>query len=265
MPNAENALKTDAMAELNARQIKILDHVQQQGFAAIESLADYFDVTPQTIRRDINQLCDKDLLQRFHGGAGMPSSAENVDYSTRQIHNPQEKQSIALIVARMIPDNSSLFINLGTTTEEVAVALENHHGLRVITNNLNVANTLSRFNDCEIIIAGGLLRRRDSGIVGEATIDFINQFKVDFGVIGISGIDHDGTLLDFDYREVRVSQAIIKNSRRVFLVADHSKFGRNAMVKLGHLRDVDAIFTDRNPPKDVLDIIQAEDIGLHVA
>ena len=250
---------------LNPRQIKILDYIQQQGFAAIDGLSEHFDVTPQTIRRDINQLCERELLQRFHGGAGMPSSAENIDYSTRQIHNRNEKKKIAALVARFIPDHSSLFVNLGTTTEAVATALSRHRGLRVITNNLNVANTLSRADESEVIIAGGVLRNRDNGIVGEATIDFVNQFKVDFGVIGISGIDQDGVLLDFDYREVRVAQAIIKNSRRVFLVADHSKFGRNAMVRLGHLRDVDAVFVDQSPPQEVRQILMEENVTLHIA
>ena len=86
-----------------------------------------------------------------------------------------------------------------------------------------------------MVVAGGVVRARDGGIVGEAAIDLIRQFSVDFAVIGISGIDLDGALLDFDYREVRVAQAIIANSRQVFLAADHTKFGRNALVRLGQL------------------------------
>jgi len=168
-------------------------------------------------------------------------------------------------VAAEIPDNASLFINIGTTTEEVAKALVDHKGLRVITNNLNVANILGGKPDFEVIVTGGLVRSRDRGIVGEASIDTIQQFKVDFGIIGISGIDEDGTLLDFDYREVRAAQAIIKNARRVFLATDATKFGRNAMVRLGHIDEIDAIFTDRVPPKAMMDILAAAEVELHVA
>ena len=125
-----------------------------------------------------------------------------------------EKQRIARLAARHVPDQASMFINIGTTTEEVARALIDHQGLRVITNNINVATILMPTPTFEVIVAGGVVRRRDRGIVGEATIDFINQFKVDVGIIGISGIDDDGTLLDFDYREVRVARTIIENSRR---------------------------------------------------
>jgi DeoR family transcriptional regulator, glycerol-3-phosphate regulon repressor len=105
-----------------------------------------------------------------------------------------------------VPNGCSLIINIGTTTEAVAHALLHHQGLRVITNNLNVAAILSDNPDCEVIVAGGVVRARDRGIVGEATVDFIRQFKVDIGLIGISGIEADGTLRDFDYREVKVAR-----------------------------------------------------------
>ncbi len=116
-----------------------------------------------------------------------------------------------------------------------------------------------------MIVAGGAVRTRDRGIVGEATVDLIGQFKVDFGIIGISGIDEDGTLLDFDYREVRVARAIIENSTQVFLAADHSKVGRNAMVRLARVSQIDALFTDRVPPAALREALAAAEVTLHVA
>ncbi len=237
-----------AQLQFNDRQRQMLERVREQGFASIEALTQYFAVSAQTIRRDINALCRVGLLRRYHGGASLPSSVENVAYTARQVMYLAEKQRIAACVAEQIPDRASLFMTLGTTTEEVAKALVDHHGLRIITNNLNVAMILSGNPSFEVIVAGGVVRHRDRGITGEPTIDFIGQFKVDFGVIGISGIDQDGTLLDFDYQEVRVQQAIIANSRSVFLAADHSKFGRNALVRLGELSQVNALFTDQEPP-----------------
>jgi DeoR family glycerol-3-phosphate regulon repressor len=250
---------------MNQRQQEILILVQQQGFVAIETLAQNFNVTPQTIRRDINTLCDQQLLTRYHGGAGLTSSVENVEYTTRQVMNLDEKRRLAEMTARQIPDRASIFINIGTTTEEVAKALQNHTGLRVITNNLNVAVILRSNPTFEIIIAGGAVRPLDGGITGEATIDFIRQFKVDFGIIGISSIDADGTLLDFDYHEVRVTQAIIENSRQVFLVADQSKFERCAMVRLGNISQVDALFTDHPPPPQIIEILNETNVVLHTA
>ncbi|MDE3012392.1 MAG: DeoR/GlpR transcriptional regulator [Pseudomonadota bacterium] len=250
---------------LNQRQQDLLDWVLREGFVSVEALASRFGVTHQTIRRDINQLADLRLIRRYHGGAGMPSSVENAAYAARQVLFHEGKQRIGTLVAQHIPDNASLLINLGTTTEEVAKALGHHRGLSVITNNLNVAAAMCGNTECEVIIAGGVVRARDRGVTGEATIDFIRQFKVDFGIIGISGIEADGTLRDFDYREVRVAEAIIAQSRRVYLVADHSKFGRHALVRLGHIAQVSALFTDQPIPEGMAAVFREAGTEVHVA
>jgi DeoR family glycerol-3-phosphate regulon repressor len=250
---------------MNPRQKKIPELVRIKGFISIEDLARRFQVTPQTIRRDINRLSDYGLLRRHHGGAGLPSSVENYAYNARKVLCLKEKIRIARLLARHIPDKASLFINIGTTTEEVAKVLLQKKSLRVITNNLNVAGLLSGNEDFEVIVAGGVVRSKDRGITGHATIDFIQQFKVDFGIIGISGIDFDGTLLDFDYREVRVAKAIIKNSRKVFLAADHTKIGRNAMVRLANISEIDALFTDKKPPKKINAVLKEVGVKVFVA
>lgn len=247
------------------RHKKITQLVQMNGYISIDQLTKEFNVTPQTIRRDLNTLNEEGLVNRYHGGAGVVSSTENVEYNQRKILRLKEKQMIAKMVAAHIPNKSSLFINIGTTTEEIAKMLRNHKKLSVITNNLNVAAILSRNEDFEIIVAGGLVRHHDGGIVGPLTIDLIQQFKVDYGIIGISAIDQDGTLFDFDYREVTVSRAIIDNSRKIFLATDHTKFGRNAMVRLGHINEINALFTDRQPPTTLTELLTQKDVKLYVA
>lgn len=250
---------------VDQRREEIVALVQARGYVSIEDLAETFSVTPQTVRRDINTLSEQALLRRHHGGAGLPSSVENIAYPARKVLCHDEKIRIARQVAQQIPDRASLFLNIGTTTEEVARALQDRKGLRVITNNLNIAMMLSRRNDFEVTVAGGMVRSRDGGIIGASAVDLIHQFKVDFGVIGISGIDMDGTLLDFDYREVRVARSIVDNSRKVFLVADHTKFGRNAMIRLGELSMVDALFTDRPPPEEMDTVFAEANVALHVS
>ncbi len=260
-----NDIPAEAMQELNDRQKEILDLVRKQGFVAIEALSQHFGVTTQTIRRDINALCKQRLLRRYHGGAGLPSSVENVAYTARKVMYLEEKRRIAQLVAAQLPDQASLFITLGTTAEEIARALHKHEGLRVITNNLHVATLMSGYPGCEVILAGGVVRGRDHGITGESTAAFFRQFRVDYALIGISGIDDDGTLLDFDYHEVHVLQAAIANARQVWLAADHSKFGRQALVRLGPLSMVDALFTDREPPPRLAAAIAEAGAQLHIA
>ncbi|MQW86036.1 DeoR/GlpR family DNA-binding transcription regulator [Sinorhizobium saheli] len=230
---------------LSGRQAEILELAKSEGRVLVEELAQRFSVTPQTIRKDLNDLCDARVLNRIHGGAIFPSGKENVRYESRRQIAAAEKQAIGRAAAAIIPDNASLFINIGTTTEAVGEALLDHSELMVITNNINVANRLRVFPSIEVVIAGGVVRGSDGGIVGEAAVDFIRQFKVDFAVIGASAIDHDGALLDFDYREVKVAQAIIANARHVILVSDSTKFERTAPVRIGHISQVQTFITDR--------------------
>lgn len=250
---------------LNPRQRRLLDAVRQRVTMSVEELAQELDVTPQTVRRDIKMMEEEKLLARYHGGVGLPSSVENIDYNQRQVMNIDAKRRIAEAVARQVPPGCSLLINIGTTTEEVARALTHHQGLHVVTNNLNVAAILSDNPQCEVIVAGGVVRGRDRGIVGEATIDFIRQFKVDIGIIGISSIEADGTLRDFDPREVKVAQTIIEQSREVWLVADREKFGRQALVRMAHLSQVDTLFTDAKPPEALSRMLKEAQVKVIVA
>ena len=230
----------------NPRQQRLIDEVKRRGFMSVDGLSQLLEVTAQTIRRDVSALAQAGLLARFHGGVGVPSSTvENIAYSQRQSLNSEGKRRIAEAVARRVPNGCSLILNIGTTTEAIARALRHHEDLRVVTNNLNVAAILSDNPRCEVIVCGGQVRSRDRGIVGEAAVDFIRQFRVDIGLIGISSVESDGTLRDFDYREVKVAQAIIAQSREVWLAADHSKFTRRAMVQLAHLSQVHVLFTDQ--------------------
>ena len=250
---------------LNPRQRAILEALRRQVTISVEELAQQLAVTPQTVRRDVKQMEEAKLLARYHGGVGMPSSVENIDYSQRQVMNIQAKRRIAAAVAARVRPGSSLLINIGTTTEEVARALTHHTGLHVVTNNLNVATILAGQPGSEVIVAGGVVREGDRGIVGEATVDFIRQFRVDIGIIGISSIEPDGTLRDFDSREVRVSQAILEQSRKVWLVADQDKFGRQALVRLAHLSQIDKLFCDAEPPANMKALLKEARVELIVA
>jgi DeoR family glycerol-3-phosphate regulon repressor len=233
----------------NPRQNDLLLEVRARGAISVEALAEKFGVTLQTVRRDVQRLAEAGLVARFHGGVRVPSSTtENIAYRQRQALQADGKASIAKAIASRIPAGSSLILNLGTTTEAVAKALVLHKGLRVITNNLNVAMILADNPDCELVMVGGTVRNRDRGVVGEAAVDFIRQFKVDIGLIGISGIESDGTLRDFDYREVMVARAIVEHSRQIWLAADHSKFNRPAMAEVGNLQQIDMLITDATPP-----------------
>ena len=248
------------------RQSDIIQAVRAHGPQTIETLAEMFQVTLQTVRRDVTRLAEAGLLARFHGGVRLPeSTTENIAYRQRQAIAADEKRRIAQAIAQRVPNGCSLVMNVGTTIEAVAHELLNHTDLRVITNNLNVAALLSTNRSFEVIVAGGVVRATDQAITGEATVDFIRQFKVDIGLIGISGIEADGTLRDFDYREVRVARTIIEQSRQVWLATDHTKFKRDAMVKLADISEVDTVFTDQAPPQKIQDLMTQHGVNCVIA
>ena len=253
------------MEPLTPRQAEIMAIARHNIRVDVDELAAHFTVTPQTIRKDLNELCDRKLLNRQHGGATYPSGVSNYAYEARRVLAAEEKRLIGLKAASLIPDHSSLILNIGTTTEQVAMALRQHTGLMVVTNNINAANILREVPSAEVVIAGGLVRHADGGVVGEAAVDFIRQFRVDYAIIGTSAIDIDGTLLDFDLREVKVAQAIIETARETILVADAMKHSRRAPVRIGHLAQIDVFVTDQEPPQEIVDICRDNDVRIELA
>ena len=248
------------MAGLSHRQTEILNIARASGRVLVEDLARRFEVSAQTIRKDLNDLCEQRVLTRIHGGAMIASGVENLAYEARRFVAAEEKKAIGAAAAALIPNGCSLFINIGTTTEEVASALTSHEDLLVITNNLNVAMLLYRYPRIEVVVAGGAVRRADGAVVGSTATQLIGQFKVDYAIIGVSAIDEEGALLDFDYREVQVAQAIIANARSVMLVADSTKFTRSAPVRIAHMSQINTFVTDSALPAGLANICHSRGI-----
>lgn len=250
---------------LSFRQAEILELARAEGRVTVDGLARRFAVTLQTIRRDLAEMGEMGLLDRVHGGAVLRVTLASQGYAQRRHTNEQAKTAIAKACAAAIPDNASIILNLGTTTEAVARELLHHRNITVITNNINVANTLVANADCEVMLAGGALRRSDGGLVGEMTPQFFSQFKVDYAVMGCSAIDADGDLLDYDLAEARVYRTIVSQARQSFLVADQSKFHLSAPARLASLADLSAFFTDAPVPPPLAEKCRTWGTAVHVA
>ncbi|MBP1804379.1 DeoR/GlpR family DNA-binding transcription regulator [Rubellimicrobium aerolatum] len=233
------------------RHPEIVELARRQGKVTVEDLARHFDVTLQTIRRDLAELAQAGQLERVHGGAVLPSRTSNIGYGERRRLHGEAKAAIGRACAALVPHDCALFLSIGTSTEAVARELLGHRNLLVVTNNMNVANILVANPDCQIVLAGGTIRRSDGGVVGTLTMQTIRQFKFDLAVIGCSALDRDGDILDFDLQEVGVNQAILAQSRRRILVADRSKFQRSAPARIASLGDLDVLVTDAGLEPDL--------------
>ncbi len=238
------------------RRAYILETIREKGYVSVEKLSKQFCVSMQIVRKDINKLAQEGLVKRVYGGAQMPVSRENISYDSRKVIHYEEKKEIAKLVAKQIPDNSSLFFSIGTTPEIVATELRDHKNLKIFTNNLHVALSCCQNETFEITILGGKIRNKHKDIFNRDVESFFSSFRVDFGIFGVGAIQKDGTLLDFSEDELLVRETIKKSSRKTILVADNSKFSRKAFVKGGNITEVDYFVTDKIPPKEIVELFR---------
>lgn len=231
---------------------------------SLEALAEHLGVSVQTVRRDVQLLSQSGLLVRFHGGVRAANTVSNFSYQHREMLNAEAKARIGRAVAALIPNNSSLMLTVGTTTRAVARELVHHKGLRVVTNDMAVAQALNANPDIEVHICGGFVRARDHAVVGEAAVQFVEQFRFDTLIMGVAGIESDGSLRDFDFREVKVTEAGIRGSTQVWVVADASKFERRAMVEVTQVSKINALFTNSPPPAPMLAMLEEAGVAIQV-
>ena len=239
--------------EPDTRQDAILAMLRIHDRVMTDDLAAHFGVSIQTIRSDLRDLSNAGLTERTRGGARRVMSASNRDYGERRKLNAPRKEGIGALAASLIPNNCSVTLNIGTTTEQVARALGNHRDLVILSNNINIINMLMGVPSNELILVGGAVRQSDGAIVGEDAVEFISRYKVDFAVIGASALDADGSVLDFDTREVSVARAILRNARAKILVCDSSKFEITAPVRICDISELDYVITDIPPPPRFID------------
>ena len=242
--------------QLSERQAEIAELVREHGFLTVDAMSEHFCVTTQTIRRDLNTLCDHGLARRRHGGIESSVKSGNLAYDSRQILARDAKQAIGREVARQIPNGSSLAFSIGTTPQVVAESLLEHDSLRVFTNNLNVAMLSCSNPTFEVNIVGGRLRNSDRDVLGAGIDGFLSSYMVDFGIYGVAGVAEDGTLLDFYDEEVHARKLIRENSRETFLVLDHSKFERAAHVRGGNISEATKVFCNARPPENIVRVLK---------
>ncbi|MHA6298303.1 DeoR/GlpR family DNA-binding transcription regulator [Devosia sp. CAU 1758] len=232
---------------LSGRQGDILALIEADGAQYIEQLAGRYGVTTQTIRRDINALCDLGYARRFHGGVDAPVGNRNIPINARAALNSAVKQRIARRIAAAIEPGSTVFMGIGSTVQFVAEALRGHVGLRVVTNNIDVALMLCDAPQVEVHMTGGLLRHNDRDVVGADSLQFFEKFYASYAVIGAGALNPQKGVLDFSYSEAQTTTTLIANSRVQFLAADVSKWTRDASVRVVPFERITALFTDTLP------------------
>jgi DeoR/GlpR family transcriptional regulator of sugar metabolism len=248
----------------NPRQDKLLQFVNDKGYYTVEELAEMLDVSTQTIRRDIKKLSEERLVIRHHGGASSPATKTNLDYEVRKVSETEQKNAIAKRIADMIPDNSTVFITIGTTAEVIASHLLNKSNLQIITNSLRVANVLHGNKTFDVLIPSGKVKAFNGGIVGTEALDFISNFRFDFLITSAASIDVDGTLLEYDLSETLITQTVMKSARHVLVALDSTKFIPKGSIELGPISDASCLFTDAPLTKELEAIVNKGDTTIEI-
>ncbi|MFK7874950.1 MAG: DeoR/GlpR family DNA-binding transcription regulator [Paracoccaceae bacterium] len=221
--------------------------VLEQGAVTVGSLAERYDVSMQTIRRDVDKLCEGDMLHRVHGRIELSQEFMNTPFDQRTNTNLLGKRAIGEATAKLIPDAATVFFSIGSTPLSVANAMRSHKELTVITNNLSIAMALSDEPSNRIILPGGEVRLPDRDILGDDALALFGRFRADYAVFGVAGVAEDGGMLDFHTTEVRAREKMCENAKTSLLVLDVSKFGRPAPALGGRVSDLDTVIIDRKP------------------
>lgn len=238
---------------LSDRQTEILALIKADGAQSVEDLARRYGLTTQTLRRDINQLCDLGLARRFHGGVDVPVEGRNISASARFALNSRAKQAIARRIAADIPEGATVLMGIGSSVQYVAEALREHRDLTVATNNVDVALTLGDAKNCEIHLSGGIYRPDDREMVGIDVLRFFARFHATCAVMGAGGLHVEAGLLEFSHDDAEVSRAIVENTQLCLLAADASKWNRPAVVRAVPFERIDRFYTDRLPADPRID------------
>lgn len=252
--------------DITPRQREIVRIVGENGFATIDALAQHFAVSAQSIRRDIIQLDRARVLQRFHGGAGVRDSSVRLGYVEKHGRAAEGKARIGKAAAALVPPGASVFLDVGTTAEAVAIELRQRGiGCRVFTVSLAVAMILAGHDGIDLHVFGGSSRGPDGSLVGPTTVAAIGAIHFDCAFLGYSGFDDDGALMDFDLDKVAVKQAALRRADMTVAVGDATKFLRRAVVRLAPAEDVTRLVTDARPPASLAAIFKTAGLVVKVA
>jgi DeoR/GlpR family transcriptional regulator of sugar metabolism len=240
------------------RQTRILDVVARDGEVTVESLAQVFDVSAETIRRDLSQLAGTGALQKVHGGARRLRLHAEGSFQERMADNASEKRVIAEKLLSVIEPGDTVFMDTGSTTLIAAEALSRLPRLTVITNSLRIAQVMGRGDkSSRVFLLGGLLQQDNAETLGQMTVDDLGRFQADHAICSPAALDMGVGAMDADFDEAQVARAMCAAARHVIVLAHGAKLSRKAAFRICPLVDINLLITDRDPPDTVRAALEA--------
>jgi DeoR family glycerol-3-phosphate regulon repressor len=233
------------------RHGEILRLLNEEGTITIASLAERLGVSLETVRRDVKPLADDGSVLKMHGAVGLASMVGEAPFERRMRENAEAKRLIARMVAATIRDGEAVMLDTGTTTSFLARELLGHRRLTVVTNSSDIARTLATVNGNKVYMAGGELRSDSGAAFGITAIEFVSRFSVDHAVISIGAVDASAGLTDYELEEAEFARMVLSRGQRSLVVTDHTKFGRQGLVRVCGFDGFSELATDQSPPPDI--------------
>ncbi len=247
------------------RQSAILKAVTEKGSCRVAALAAALGVSGETIRRDVAEMARDGLVRKVHGGVGLPDPLRESGFRHRLRQNADAKRRIAQAAAREIRDGDAIMMDTGSTTAYVAEALRDHRNLTVMTNSVDIAHGLATRNGNRVFMAGGELRADDGAALGPGVAGFIGRFRAHVAVLSVGAIDIEDGAMDYHFSEAEYSRVVVERAERTIVVADRTKFGIRALVRIAGFDAIDTLITDAPPPPPFADRLAAHDVRVVVA
>jgi DeoR family glycerol-3-phosphate regulon repressor len=249
----------------NQREEEIMREIRLAGGSCrVSYLSTRLNVSNETIRRNIKTLEEAGVVRKVHGGVRIVEQLTEAPFDSRMEMNSKTKELLAIAVAETINNGDSIFLDIGSTTAYIAIALRQHHNLYVVTNSVFVANTLATRNNNRVFLAGGELRQQDGGSFGAQAIDFIKKFNTQVAIISVGAVNSEMGFMCHDLEEASIAEIAISRSQVKIVVTDHDKFEKRAPIALNQSNRFDILFTDQYPPESITKMLKQNDIELVV-
>lgn len=250
---------------LYKRRVGIIEYLKEKQSATLDELCKAFDVSINTIRRDINELEEQGAINKVYGGVILCKNDETIPITIRQDKDVNEKEKIGKYAGNMVDDNDIIIIDSGSTTVHMVKYLKDKKNITIITNSINVVNESAKLNNINLVIVGGDYLRETNSMVGLDAINVIKKLNAKTAFIATTGISLQRGLSNSSMLEAEIKRSMIKSADKLVLLADHSKFELVSLVTFAELNEINYIITDKDIKTEYSKFFKENNIKLIIA
>ncbi len=237
-------------------------YILTQGTVSLEDLAGHFQVSVNTVRRDLNELLERGHIRKVYGGVSAKTENAPLPMSVRSFCNSSAKEEIGRMAATLVDDGDTVFLDSGSTVVCMIPHLAQKHKITIVTHSLSAMYEASKYPSLQTIALGGLFNHSTSSYVGISALEALAGITTTAAYMAATGVTLEHGLTNTTFFEAEIKRRVVQCSRKVVLLADHSKFGYTSPITFYNFEDLHAVVTDRQPEEDYLDTIRQNNILL---